>query len=108
VTRQARVFHPADPRPPPGTREHVLLAGSAPGSCPHPRPHPRARDASRRERPDLRTDRAAPSTVVYGGMPMEPQIKALRDGVEILVATPGRLLDLVGQRVANLGQVEIL
>jgi ATP-dependent RNA helicase RhlE len=48
------------------------------------------------------------STVVYGGMPMEPQIKALRGGVEILVATPGRLLDLVGQRVANLGQVEIL
>jgi ATP-dependent RNA helicase RhlE len=39
---------------------------------------------------------------------MDPQIKALRDGVEILVATPGRLLDLVGQRVANLGQVEIL
>jgi ATP-dependent RNA helicase RhlE len=48
------------------------------------------------------------STVVYGGMPMEPQIKALRSGIEILVATPGRLLDLVGQRVANLGQVEIL
>jgi ATP-dependent RNA helicase RhlE len=48
------------------------------------------------------------STVVYGGMPMDPQIKALRDGVEILVATPGRLLDLVGQRVANLAQVEIL
>jgi ATP-dependent RNA helicase RhlE len=48
------------------------------------------------------------STVVYGGMPMEPQIKALRGGIEILVATPGRLLDLVGQRVANLGQVEIL
>ena len=48
------------------------------------------------------------STVVYGGVAMDPQIKALRDGVEILVATPGRLLDLVGQRVANLGQVEIL
>jgi ATP-dependent RNA helicase RhlE len=48
------------------------------------------------------------STVVYGGIPMEPQIKALREGVEILVATPGRLLDLVGQRVANLSQVEIL
>jgi ATP-dependent RNA helicase RhlE len=48
------------------------------------------------------------STVVYGGMPMDPQIKALREGVEILVATPGRLLDLVGQKVANLGQVEIL
>ncbi len=48
------------------------------------------------------------STVVYGGMPMDPQIKALRGGIEILVATPGRLLDLVGQKVANLGQVEIL
>jgi ATP-dependent RNA helicase RhlE len=48
------------------------------------------------------------SAVVYGGIPMEPQIKALRGGIEILVATPGRLLDLVGQRVANLGQVEIL
>ena len=48
------------------------------------------------------------STVVYGGIPMDPQIKALRGGIEILVATPGRLLDLVGQRVANLSQVEIL
>ena len=48
------------------------------------------------------------STVVYGGVPMDPQIKALRGGIEILVATPGRLLDLVGQKVANLGQVEIL
>ena len=46
--------------------------------------------------------------VVYGGIPMDPQIKALRAGVEILVATPGRLLDLVGQRVANLAQVEVL
>ncbi|MBA3779569.1 MAG: DEAD/DEAH box helicase, partial [Chloroflexi bacterium] len=48
------------------------------------------------------------STVVYGGMPMDPQVLALRAGVEILVATPGRLLDHVGQRTANLGQVEIL
>ena len=46
--------------------------------------------------------------VVYGGIPMEPQIKALRAGVEVLVATPGRLLDLVGQKVANLAQVEVL
>lgn len=48
------------------------------------------------------------SAVVYGGVPIDPQIKALRDGVEILVATPGRLLDHVGQRTVNLGQVEIL
>jgi ATP-dependent RNA helicase RhlE len=46
--------------------------------------------------------------VVYGGIPIEPQIKTLRAGVEILVATPGRLLDHVGQRTVNLGQVEIL
>jgi len=48
------------------------------------------------------------SAVVYGGVPLDPQIKIMRGGVEILVATPGRLLDLVGQRVVNLGQVEIL
>ena len=48
------------------------------------------------------------SAVVYGGVPLDPQIKELRAGVEILVATPGRLLDLVGQRAANLAQVDIL
>jgi ATP-dependent RNA helicase RhlE len=46
--------------------------------------------------------------VVYGGIPIEPQIKTLRAGVEILVATPGRLLDHVGQKTVNLSQVEIL
>jgi ATP-dependent RNA helicase RhlE len=47
-------------------------------------------------------------TVVFGGVPIEPQIKALRAGVEILVATPGRLLDHVGQKTVSLGQVEVL
>ena len=47
------------------------------------------------------------STVVFGGVPMEPQTAELRRGVEILVATPGRLLDHVQQRTLNLGQVEI-
>ncbi|MBF8290099.1 MAG: box helicase-like protein [Chloroflexi bacterium] len=47
-------------------------------------------------------------TVVFGGVPIEPQTKELRAGVEILVATPGRLLDHVGQKTVNLGQVEIL
>jgi len=46
--------------------------------------------------------------VVYGGIPIEPQIKTLRGGVEILVATPGRLLDHVGQKTVNLSQVEVL
>ena len=46
--------------------------------------------------------------VVYGGVPIEPQLRELRAGVEILVATPGRLLDHAGQRSVNLSQVEIL
>ena len=48
------------------------------------------------------------SAVVYGGVAIDPQIRQLQAGVEILVATPGRLLDLVGQRAVNLGQVSIL
>ncbi|HEU0242663.1 MAG TPA: DEAD/DEAH box helicase [Candidatus Limnocylindrales bacterium] len=48
------------------------------------------------------------AAVVYGGVPLDPQIKELRGGIEILVATPGRLLDLVGQKAANLAQAEIL
>jgi len=48
------------------------------------------------------------SYVVYGGVNINPQIEELRKGVEILVATPGRLLDLVGQRAVNLGKVQIL
>ncbi len=48
------------------------------------------------------------STVVYGGVDMTPQTKALREGVDILIATPGRLLDHVQQKSVSLGQVEIL
>lgn len=48
------------------------------------------------------------STVVYGGIDIDPQIKALRAGVEILVATPGRLLDHLHQKTLNLSRVEIL
>lgn len=46
------------------------------------------------------------STVVFGGIDMKPQTAALRQGVEFLVATPGRLLDHVQQRAVNLQQVE--
>src|SRR5512138_1144521 len=48
------------------------------------------------------------STTLYGGVTASRQIKALKDGVEILVATPGRLLDLVQQRYARLERIEIL
>ena len=48
------------------------------------------------------------SSVVFGGVDIAPQIKALRGGVEVLVATPGRLLDHVQQKTVNLSRVEIL
>lgn len=48
------------------------------------------------------------SAVVYGGISIDPQIKELRAGVEILVATPGRLLDHLQQKTVNLGQVQFL
>jgi ATP-dependent RNA helicase RhlE len=47
-------------------------------------------------------------TVVYGGVGQGPQVRALENGVDILVATPGRLLDLMEQGHINLRNVEIL
>ena len=47
------------------------------------------------------------STVVFGGVDMAPQTAALRSGVEILIATPGRLLDHVQQKTLNLSQTQI-
>jgi len=43
-----------------------------------------------------------------GGVPLDPQIKALKHGVDMLVATPGRLLDLVNRNAADLSTVQIL
>lgn len=48
------------------------------------------------------------ATVVYGGTSIEPQIDVLKKGVDILIATPGRLLDLHKQDVINLDYVETL
>ncbi|MEZ5507206.1 MAG: DEAD/DEAH box helicase [Gammaproteobacteria bacterium] len=48
------------------------------------------------------------STVVFGGVSINPQMKNLRRGVDVLVATPGRLLDLHKQNAVKLNQVEIL
>jgi ATP-dependent RNA helicase RhlE len=48
------------------------------------------------------------STVIFGGVGANPQIRALRNGVDILVATPGRLLDLENQGALSLSKVEIL
>lgn len=46
------------------------------------------------------------SLTIYGGVGAQPQIKGLRAGTEIVVACPGRLLDLMGQRVVDLSAVE--
>lgn len=48
------------------------------------------------------------STVVFGGVSINPQIDILRRGVDILIATPGRLLDHAQQRTVDLSNVEIL
>ncbi|AOV96463.1 ATP-dependent RNA helicase RhlE [Edwardsiella hoshinae] len=48
------------------------------------------------------------SLVVFGGVSINPQMMKLRGGVDVLVATPGRLLDLAHQNAVDLSQVEIL
>jgi len=48
------------------------------------------------------------SAVIFGGVNQRPQVSTLRNGVDILVATPGRLLDLQSQGVLSLSKIEIL
>lgn len=48
------------------------------------------------------------STVVFGGVSINPQMMNLRGGTDVLVATPGRLLDLVNQNAVSLREVEVL
>ena len=47
------------------------------------------------------------SCVVFGGVSQNPQTEQLKKGVDVLIATPGRLLDLMGQGFISLGQVEV-
>ena len=48
------------------------------------------------------------SFCIHGGVDQEPQIKQLNKGVDVLIATPGRMFDLVSQKALNLDRVEIL
>lgn len=48
------------------------------------------------------------SMVVFGGVSINPQISKLRNGIDILVATPGRLLDHVSQKTIDLSNIEVL
>ncbi|MFE7905254.1 DEAD/DEAH box helicase [Streptomyces albogriseolus] len=47
-------------------------------------------------------------TAIYGGRAYEPQVEALKKGVDVIVGTPGRLLDLAGQKKLNLSHVKAL
>ena len=48
------------------------------------------------------------SATIYGGVGPAPQVKALREGAEILIVCPGRFLDLYNQGLAKLGKIEVL
>ena len=48
------------------------------------------------------------TTVIFGGVNQKPQVSKIRSGVDILIATPGRLLDLENQRLLSLSSIEIL
>ncbi len=54
------------------------------------------------------TDLDILSVMVYGGVPIKPQIKELSQGAQIIVATPGRLLDLVEKEAVELSQIDCL
>ena len=47
------------------------------------------------------------SAVIFGGVGQQPQVEQIRKGLDILVATPGRLLDLHGQGLLDLSHIEI-
>jgi ATP-dependent RNA helicase RhlE len=47
-------------------------------------------------------------TIIFGGVGQQPQVRALSHGVDIVIATPGRLLDLMNQGFVNLDRVEVL
>ena len=57
---------------------------------------------------DAGTERKFTVTSIYGGRPYEPQIEALRKGVDVVVGTPGRLLDLAQQGHLQLGGLSVL
>jgi ATP-dependent RNA helicase RhlE len=52
--------------------------------------------------------RPVPSTAIYGGVGFDQQVRRLRQGPGVVVATPGRLLDHVGQRTIDLSRIEVL
>ncbi|SVB89751.1 uncharacterized protein METZ01_LOCUS242605, partial [marine metagenome] len=48
------------------------------------------------------------SAVIFGGVGMEPQTRSLRSGLDLVIATPGRLLDHLGRKQVHLGKIEVV
>ena len=100
-----------------GRRPTGTPAGAAPDRRDATRPPIRAliltptRELALQVEESVRTygaSRPIRSTTIYGGVGFDPQVRALRAGPEIVVATPGRLLDHLSQRTIDLSRVEIL
>ncbi len=93
--------------------DRLLVTGRRPAVARHPRglvlvP---TRELAQQVHKSLTTYGAAVRlrvTAIYGGVPMRPQVHALARGTDIIVATPGRLIDHIQQRTVDLSAVEIL
>ena len=93
--------------------DRLLVSGRRPSVTRHPRglvlvP---TRELAQQVHKSLTTYGAAVRlrvTAIYGGVPMRPQVHALARGTDIIVATPGRLIDHIQQRTVDLSAVEIL
>ena len=84
--------------------------GKRPGRArPRRHSHTRALRPDRRSRARLRQAQPASTCVaVYGGVPYEPQMQKVRRGVDMVIATPGRLLDMIQRGDLTLSKVEIV
>ncbi len=97
-----------EPRPAPPNRQRLRGATGLPIRCLVLTP---TRELALQIEESVRTygaEKPVRSTTIYGGVGFQPQVLALRHGPEIVVATPGRLLDHAGQGTIDLSSVEIL
>src|SRR6185437_10579027 len=93
--RQDRRLRAADPA---AARRHARSSPAEIAPRPRADADPRTRAPDRRELPQLRPLSAPRQAVIFGGVGQQPQVAAMARGVDILVATPGRLLDLMNRR----------
>src|SRR5207245_7770039 len=107
AARALHPHHPPRPHPHPAALGHTRPKGATglPIRCLVLTP---TRELALQVEESVRTygaRRPIRSTTIYGGVGYDNQVRALRSGPEIVVATPGRLLDHVGQRTIDLSHV---